>query len=243
MRYLQVVLFGLLGCLCTAPASAQISIGNTPIQIVGAIDIKLTPLGDVVTLNTKLLAGIKNAENVFNTFIPQINDAAGCRKTRAHYAPVLTKISLGPKYLVQSRPVEVTADFDLSDCYGGFALSGSGRASFSIIAVAQKNKVRLQVSDLTITSSGLYLVGVRLSDNRIQKAKDGLQKQLHAKIKSIEAMMNTILARTAALKKIKISVHNVGAIVLSARGGDLTVQVDVSGQVPARAVDQMLARL
>jgi hypothetical protein len=240
--------------LCRAAVIAAVALANTsafaftlkgvPAHIVGGAELKLTPFGNLTAINLKVAGALNDIQSTINAAVPQIEAAMRCDRGQPFELSNLS-IWFGPRagFFGTATNPPLMASAAVRECKGW--VSGNIIASMPVTATASGGAVKLGTGPLMLDASGVVLV--RLVPVPVPQSIENwfakrVQPQFTKIVQTTEALINNFVLKTALQKQIRITNRKIESVQFTASRGALSVQMEISGQATAAALDGYLPR-
>lgn len=236
-----------LSLLVAAPANAQFKVeqfltNNRSLNFSFSSDVRLSRFGQNVIASTKLVAQLRNAQDVIDAMIPELNR----RLAGGAGAGIVTLIEIRPRptaFFGENRSLTVDALFHVRKSL----IEGDLTVMVPIDILVEKQQIVLRNGAMTVVGhsigADLLLVTLPVPTPLVRRQVRGEMGKVNDGVRMVNAWLKKQL-----IDPLRRQVNTVGLQQLTLqspqiewRAGDLRISIEISGQIPVAAADAWLA--
>ena len=226
--------------VCGGPAQAQLRIEKVPLHLGAVTDLTITTLGDTVALSAKVAVTLQNASGTIKALIPVINRSLACGPKGRSTGAEVTDITLGPSgAFMQRGPIEISATATARSCNG--LLHTNVVVSVPVSVQAKNSVVVLAVGEPEVKLQGFFLASL---ENLLPSVRTAINRSVgkvaQSKIAELNQKLKAALNKVTAYGAVKRFNPKIDSIELATQGTDLTLALQLSGQISAKTVNAWL---
>jgi hypothetical protein len=228
--------------LACGSAQAQLRIDQLPLRLTAGAEVQVTAEGNRVLLAATIRTTLSGVQESIDALIPTLNQRFSCEGGNQKLGLTIADATLspGPASSIRSQVV-LTMSVTGRECFTQL-LHTNATVTVPLSVGARRSAVIIVAGSPEVTPTGFF-VRAFLSDAMRQDINRKVSQFLHQRLRTVNKLVNAASLGAIASGQFKMFNPRVQSIEIVARGGDLTIETQLAGQIAGRTVNAWLTRL